>query len=98
MFSQTVYCSTLHEPNQVFKLDTKQMYMKFSTADKVIRLTLGISGIAVFVKQLLINEIAELACGIIGLILIITVLIDFCPLYYILGIKKVESQKKDRFY
>ena len=74
------------------------MFMKFSTADKVIRLTLGISGIAIFVKQLFNNEIAELACGISGLILVITILIDFCPIYYILGIKKMDSRKKDRFY
>lgn len=98
MFCQTVYCSTLQEPNLVFKRDTKQTFMKFSSTDKVIRLALGLSGIIIFVKELFNHEIAELACGIIGLVLIITVLIDFCPIYYILGIKKLESQKKDRFY
>jgi hypothetical protein len=72
--------------------------MKFSIPDKIIRLLIGAAGLIIFITQIFKREIVELVCGILGLISLITVLIDFCPFYYILGIKKIESRKKDRFY
>jgi uncharacterized membrane protein YfcA len=72
--------------------------MKFSITDKIIRLILAFIGLSVFLTQFFQEEIIEIIFGIFGMFFLITTLLDFCPFYYILGIKKTVRRKKDNFY
>ena len=73
--------------------------MKFSIIDKIIRIVIGISGLLIYATQVFHKELLELSSGILGIVALTTVLFDFCPIYYIFGIKKTTvRKKKQRFY
>ena len=58
---------------------------------------MGIGAIVVYFMQLLGDVVLEMIFGIAGLILIISAVIEFCPLYYLLGIKNRQKRRK-KFY
>lgn len=73
------------------------MKKNLNIQDNVVRLILGFGAVLVFFIQFFNDALLELVLGIIGIYLIITVLIGFCPIYYFLGISR-RKQKRDKFY
>lgn len=59
--------------------------------DKVVRLVVGIALLAWAVTGLGLVGVAGIAAGAIGLVLIGTGLINFCPLFKILGISSFSG-------
>ena len=66
--------------------------MKFAnvgTADRILRILLGAVLIALpfFVASIAIPSVPGIACVAIGAILIVTALVQFCPIYGIFGLR-----------
>jgi hypothetical protein len=67
------------------------MKSNVSTADKIIRLLIGIT-VAVLYFTKVISGTSGIILLIIGAVLFLTALINFCPLYWILGISSKKKQ------
>lgn len=73
------------------------MQKNLNRKDAILRSVLGIAAIALFFMQVINDEVLELILGIIGLMLLISAIIEFCPIYYLLGIKTRQKRRK-KFY
>ena len=76
------------------------MKANIGSSDKLVRLALAIVLIVLFYKEI-VTDIWGIVALVIALLLTITSLINFCPLYAILGIntaqkkvKKLDSEEK----
>ena len=73
------------------------MRKNLNRTDGLIRAILGITGVSLFFIEVFDSEIVEMIIGIIGVILLVSAIIEFCPLYYFLGIKTRQKRRK-KFY
>jgi len=65
------------------------MKMNVGKADKIIRLILGVLAIA-------LGVIFQSWWGLIGLVLILTALVNWCPLYFPFGISTAKKMKTEK--
>jgi fatty-acid desaturase len=65
----------------------KNLYMKknLSNMDRAVRFTIGIILITLFLTQILTGTLGYILMGV-GIVLLVTGLASFCPLYALLGI------------
>jgi hypothetical protein len=70
------------------------MQKNLNRKDGIIRAILGVGAIAVFFLQLLDDALLEMFFGIIGFILVFSAIVEFCPLYHLLGIKTRHKRRK----
>ena len=73
------------------------MRKNLNRKDGLIRTILGIGCIALFFLQVLNDDLVEMVFGVVGFILIISAILEFCPFYYLMGIKTRQKHKK-KFY
>ncbi|MDR6967703.1 uncharacterized membrane protein HdeD (DUF308 family) [Flavobacterium arsenatis] len=73
------------------------MQKNLNRKDGLIRAILGFCAIALFFFNPFDDTLLEMIFGIIGLVLIISAVIEFCPIYYFLGIKTRQKRRK-KFY
>lgn len=73
------------------------MRKNINRKDGIIRAILGIALVVAFFFKVIDDELLEIMAGVIGFILLISAVLEFCPLYYFLGIKTRQS-RRDKFY
>ncbi|RZK11497.1 MAG: DUF2892 domain-containing protein [Flavobacterium sp.] len=73
------------------------MQKNLNRKDGIIRTILGIGCFVIFFKELFDDALIEMIFVIIGSILLISAFAEFCPLYYVLGIK-TRRKRKQKFY
>lgn len=73
---------------------TSKMQKNLNRKDGIIRAILGVGAVAVFFLQLFEDALLEMFFGIIGFILVFSAIIEFCPFYYLLGIKTRHKRRK----
>lgn len=76
---------------------TIKMRKNINRKDGVIRAILGIGFVALFFLKLIDDALLEIVAGIIGFILLFSAVTEFCPLYYLLGVK-TRQNRRDKFY
>ena len=69
------------------------MKKNMGSTDKFVRLVLAIVLILLFYKEILTGTLGIIALAL-ALVLTITSLISFCPLYTLLGINTCKTQEK----
>jgi len=73
------------------------MQKNLNRKDGLIRAILGIGCLVFFFLKVFNDTLLDMVFGIIGFILVISAVFEFCPLYYFLGIKTRQKRKK-KFY
>ena len=73
------------------------MQKNLNRKDVLIRAILGLCAIALYFLKSIDDVLLEMILGIIGFLLIISAFVEFCPVYYFLGIKTRQKRRK-KFY
>lgn len=73
------------------------MQKNLNRKDGLIRAILGFCAIVLFFLDPFDDPLLEMIFGIVGFVLIISAVIEFCPIYYLLGIKTRQKRRK-KFY
>lgn len=69
------------------------MKKNLNSADRSIRILLAVV-LAVLIFSGVLTGAAAIILGIVGIILLLTGIITFCPLYYVLGISTAKDKTK----
>lgn len=73
------------------------MQKNLNRKDGLIRAILGFGAVALFFFYPFGDTLLEMIFGILGFVLIVSAIIEFCPVYYLLGIKTRHKRRK-KFY
>lgn len=73
------------------------MYKNLNRKDILVRAILGLGALGLLFLHVFTNEKSEIASIVVGSFFLITAAIEFCPIYYILRIKRKHIRRK-RFY
>lgn len=74
------------------------MKKNFNKSGRIVRAVLGIVLVIVSLTKISQDEFLDVLMLIIGAVLLLTALINFCPLFYFLGIDTYKPKDKKKMY
>ena len=74
------------------------MKKNISVYDRVIRLVIGIVALVAAFTDFFEDAFLDQASLVIGIVLVLATVLQFCPVYYFLGINTFQKKKKIKMY
>ena len=75
----------------------KQVQRNLNKTDGIIRAILGVAFAGIFFFEFIEDSLIANVVVVIGFVLVLSAIIEFCPLYYFLGIK-TRQKRRNKFY